>query len=220
MPASRCFPHEVRTLGRISSNHKKSGAGTVFSKQVEQLRRYGWIWPIIKCNRQLARRVRMTKRLPKKLRSRVNGAIGGKPSTCRGHRRTHGNKRIHGHDCRTRQDSAATIGAGHRRSLISHTTLRPCFQRSSMKCSVCDQEYGVTHVCAGVPPVPPLSDIKAPRGFALWHYVQEAYRIASWDDDAIMVKYTEVLAQLPSLQKYFKRWTESGLSPPFCFVRP
>jgi hypothetical protein len=54
-----------------------------------------------------------------------------------------------------------------------------------MRCELCGQEYGVAHNCAEVPPAPPLSDIQPPEDFALWHYLKEAYRIATWDDDAI-----------------------------------
>jgi len=54
-----------------------------------------------------------------------------------------------------------------------------------MKCEVCGQEYGLAHNCAGVAPALPLSGIQSPRGFALWHYLEEACRIATWDDDAI-----------------------------------
>jgi len=55
-----------------------------------------------------------------------------------------------------------------------------------MKCQVCGQEYGVAHQCAGVAPAPDVSDVPAPpKGFALGHYLGEALRIATWNDDAI-----------------------------------
>lgn len=55
-----------------------------------------------------------------------------------------------------------------------------------MKCAVCGQEYGVAHNCAGVAAASPVSDVPAPpQGFALGHYLGEAFRIATWDDGAI-----------------------------------
>ena len=55
-----------------------------------------------------------------------------------------------------------------------------------MKCQVCGQNYGVAHQCAGVPAAPDVSDIPAPpKRFALRHYLGEALRIATWNDDAI-----------------------------------
>ena len=55
-----------------------------------------------------------------------------------------------------------------------------------MKCQVCGQDYGVAHQCASVAPASDVSDVAAPpRGFALGHYLGEALRIATWNDDAI-----------------------------------
>jgi hypothetical protein len=55
-----------------------------------------------------------------------------------------------------------------------------------MKCQVCGQEYGVAHNCAGVAAAADVSDVPPPpAGFALIHYLQEAFRIATWDDLAI-----------------------------------
>src|SRR2546421_1912287 len=55
-----------------------------------------------------------------------------------------------------------------------------------MKCRVCGQDYGVAHQCAGVAPGADVSDVSAPpKGFALGHYLGEALRIATWNDDAI-----------------------------------
>ncbi|GAC1631936.1 MAG: hypothetical protein NVS9B14_04550 [Candidatus Acidiferrum sp.] len=55
-----------------------------------------------------------------------------------------------------------------------------------MKCAVCGQEYGVAHQCAGIAAAPDVSDVPAPpQGFALGHYLQEAFRIATWNDAAI-----------------------------------
>src|SRR5215813_4061059 len=55
-----------------------------------------------------------------------------------------------------------------------------------MKCEVCGQDYGVAHNCAGVAAAPEISDVPAPpTGFALGHYLGEAFRIATWNDSAI-----------------------------------
>ena len=55
-----------------------------------------------------------------------------------------------------------------------------------MKCEVCGQDYGVAHQCAGIAAAPDVSDVPPPpKGFALGHYLGEALRIATWNDDAI-----------------------------------
>ncbi len=55
-----------------------------------------------------------------------------------------------------------------------------------MKCEVCGQDFGVAHNCAGIAAAAEVSDVPAPpQGFALFHYLQEAFRIATWDDAAI-----------------------------------
>ena len=60
------------------------------------------------------------------------------------------------------------------------------FAENTMKCNICGQEYGVAHNCAGVAAAADLPDVPPPpSGFALFHYVGEAFRIAKWDDVAI-----------------------------------
>ena len=55
-----------------------------------------------------------------------------------------------------------------------------------MKCEICGQEYGVAHQCAGIAAALDISDVPAPpQGFALGHYLKEAFRIATWNDAAI-----------------------------------
>ncbi|HLK03974.1 MAG TPA: hypothetical protein VKT53_05995 [Candidatus Acidoferrum sp.] len=55
-----------------------------------------------------------------------------------------------------------------------------------MKCEVCGQDYGVSHNCAGIAAAPDVSDVPPPpQGFALGHYLKEAFRIATWNDAAI-----------------------------------
>src|SRR3989442_11016581 len=53
-----------------------------------------------------------------------------------------------------------------------------------MRCSVCGQDYGLTHTCAGVAPA--AEETAPPQvGFAPLHYFLEALRIARWDDAAV-----------------------------------
>jgi hypothetical protein len=55
-----------------------------------------------------------------------------------------------------------------------------------MICSVCGQDFGLTHNCAGIAPAILPEDVAPPpKGFAPLHYLQLAYRIARWDDLAI-----------------------------------
>ncbi len=55
-----------------------------------------------------------------------------------------------------------------------------------MKCSVCGQDYGVAHNCAGVAAfVPPEELAPPPAGFAPSYYLRMAFDIARWDDVAI-----------------------------------
>jgi hypothetical protein len=55
-----------------------------------------------------------------------------------------------------------------------------------MKCQVCGQEYGAAHNCAGTAAAADISVVPPPpAGFALLHYLGEAFRIAKWDDVAI-----------------------------------
>jgi len=54
-----------------------------------------------------------------------------------------------------------------------------------MKCEVCGLEYGMSHNCPGPIPATAESQNPAPPGFALWHYLGEAWRIVRWDDAAI-----------------------------------
>ena len=55
-----------------------------------------------------------------------------------------------------------------------------------MKCSVCGQDYGVAHNCAGVAAFVPPEELAAPpAGFAPSYYLRMAFDIARWDDVAI-----------------------------------
>jgi hypothetical protein len=60
-----------------------------------------------------------------------------------------------------------------------------------MKCAVCDREYGMTHNCAGeIPTIEMPATIAEevtppPSGFSPVHYLREAFRIATWNEDAI-----------------------------------
>jgi len=58
---------------------------------------------------------------------------------------------------------------------------------AAMQCSVCGQDYGLTHVCAGIAPEVP-ADERAPTPrlrFDPVYYFVEAGRILCWDDAAV-----------------------------------
>ncbi|MBS1840517.1 MAG: hypothetical protein JSS69_14385 [Acidobacteria bacterium] len=72
-----------------------------------------------------------------------------------------------------------------------------------MKCEVCGQEYGVAHNCAGVAAAADTSSVApAPQGFALVHYLGEAFRIVTWDDAAIRRMMTDPRAILYGIMVY------------------
>ncbi len=52
-----------------------------------------------------------------------------------------------------------------------------------MYCDVCGQEFLVRHSCPG--PIPTGDTVAPPEGFALFHYLREAWRIVCWDEAAI-----------------------------------
>lgn len=72
-----------------------------------------------------------------------------------------------------------------------------------MKCFICGTEYATAHICSGVAPAvveqkyPP-----PPTGFAPLHYLQEAARIATWNDDAIQRTMNDPRALLYGLAIY------------------
>jgi hypothetical protein len=56
----------------------------------------------------------------------------------------------------------------------------------AVKCSVCGQDYGVAHNCAGVAAfIPPEESAPPPAGFAPFYYLRMALHIARWDEVAI-----------------------------------
>src|SRR5882724_12608140 len=88
-----------------------------------------------------------------------------------------------------------------------------------MKCQVCGQDYGVAHQCAGVAPAPDVSDVPAPpKGFALGHYLGEALRIATWNDDAIRRTMNDQNAILYGLIIYAVMVSLQLAYPIFLFV--
>lgn len=56
-----------------------------------------------------------------------------------------------------------------------------------MQCTVCGQDYGLTHTCAGIAPLTTAEEMAPPPGlrFAPLHYLSEAAKILSWDDQAV-----------------------------------
>lgn len=55
-----------------------------------------------------------------------------------------------------------------------------------MRCSVCGQDYGVTHNCPGVAPhITPEEAAPPPEGIAPLYYLRLAFKIVRWDDMAI-----------------------------------
>ena len=56
-----------------------------------------------------------------------------------------------------------------------------------MQCSVCGQDYGLTHTCAGIAPLAAPDELAPPPPlrFAPLHYFGEAIKILCWDDAAI-----------------------------------
>lgn len=56
-----------------------------------------------------------------------------------------------------------------------------------MQCTVCGQEYGLAHTCAGVAPLTTPEETVPPSGlrFAPIHYFGEAVKILCWDDAAV-----------------------------------
>jgi len=55
------------------------------------------------------------------------------------------------------------------------------------QCSVCGQEYGLTHNCAGIAPLVAAEETAPPPKvrFAPLYYLDEAFKIMIWDDAAV-----------------------------------
>ena len=56
-----------------------------------------------------------------------------------------------------------------------------------MQCTVCGQDYGLTHQCAGIAPLASADELAPapPLRFAPFHYFSEAFKILCWDDAAV-----------------------------------
>jgi hypothetical protein len=63
----------------------------------------------------------------------------------------------------------------------------PFWQVPMSHCSVCGQEYGLTHNCAGIAPLTTADEAAPPPNlrFAPLYYLDEAFKIMSWDDAAV-----------------------------------
>src|SRR5229473_4256399 len=69
------FFNEFRTLAYISANQKKCRFRVVTVEKIKQLERDRRIWPIVKRDGQLARRIGAPDRPPENLRPRIHRAI-------------------------------------------------------------------------------------------------------------------------------------------------
>ena len=54
-----------------------------------------------------------------------------------------------------------------------------------MQCSVCGQDYGLTHNCPGVLAAVEMPELATPTGFALVYYLRQGWEIATWNDLAV-----------------------------------
>jgi hypothetical protein len=55
-----------------------------------------------------------------------------------------------------------------------------------MRCAVCGMDYGLSHNCSGIAPLPtPEETAPPPAGFAPLYYLRLAFDIARWDDVSI-----------------------------------
>src|SRR5579859_3216354 len=105
--APRRFANDLRTFLRKFADQKERRARVVLLQQIEQLWRQRRIWAVVKGNRQFARRVRAANGLAEELCSRMDSAVRGRGNAGRKRRRNRSQK-IHWHDCRTHELSAAT----------------------------------------------------------------------------------------------------------------
>ncbi len=77
--ASDDFFHQFRTFAHVSPNQEKCRLCVVAVEKIEKLWRDRGIRPVVKGNRQFARRIGLANRTPKKLRARMNGTVGDGP---------------------------------------------------------------------------------------------------------------------------------------------
>jgi hypothetical protein len=56
-----------------------------------------------------------------------------------------------------------------------------------VKCEVCGQEYGLSHKCTGISPLVTPDEMAPAPGlrFAPLHYLQESFKILTWNDESV-----------------------------------
>src|ERR1700674_587307 len=124
--ASDDFFQQFRTFAHVSPNQEKCRLCVVAVEKFEQLWRDRGIRPVIKGNRQLARRIGPANRAPKKLRARINGAIGEGPRSCQrptpgDEQRIHAERRPEIPQCRRLKHTASCRANGCLRRLLSQS---------------------------------------------------------------------------------------------------
>src|SRR6266481_1834958 len=85
MASRNRFFYKVGTLAHKTSDQKERGFRIVAVQKIEKFWRDRWIRPVIKRERQLARRIRAPDRASENLRPRINCAVGS--DSCRGKQR-------------------------------------------------------------------------------------------------------------------------------------
>src|SRR5712675_612088 len=102
MAARGNFAGKLRAFANVAPDQKKRSLRLIAIQQIQQLRSDRRVWPVVKCDRQLSRRISTADGRTKKLRARVYAAVSGKSSR-RGSsdRRRTNQPGIHGGYCRT-----------------------------------------------------------------------------------------------------------------------
>ena len=99
--ARRDFRDELRALSNVAPNQEERCSRLISIKQVEQLRGNRRIWPIVKSNRQFARRIRAANRGTEELCARIYAPIRDDSRRSDADRGRSNDPGIHGRYCRT-----------------------------------------------------------------------------------------------------------------------